>query len=237
MLGNNWFALIATFLISLLWLRIIDYLAHRGLISSHISRKIIHIGTGLFFILCWILFPENNSARFFAAFVPFIITLQFFLIGIGLIKDQSSVDAMSRTGDRREILRGPLYYGIVFVLLTIFFWKDSPTGIIALVLLSVGDGLAEIIGQNFKSIYLPWSGRKTLLGSLSMFFGSTFFIIIIIIIFNAIDLFQFTLATNILKILAITITATIVESLTNSDIDNITVPGIAVILGQLLFSI
>jgi phytol kinase len=38
-----------------------------------------------------------------------------------VIKDSSAVDAMSRTGDRREILRGPLYYGVAFVVLTLVF--------------------------------------------------------------------------------------------------------------------
>jgi hypothetical protein len=36
----------------------------------------------------------------------------------GMVKDEAAVKAMSRTGDPREILRGPLFYGIVFVAMT-----------------------------------------------------------------------------------------------------------------------
>ena len=72
MLNNNFLALIATFAASLFWLRLNDYLAHRGWISSHLSRKIIHIGTGPLFVLCWLLFTPSVSSRFLAALVPLI---------------------------------------------------------------------------------------------------------------------------------------------------------------------
>jgi len=54
---------------------------------------------------------------------------------------------MSRNGDRREILRGPLYYGIIFVVMTLVFWKDSPIGMVAVMLMCGGDGLADIMGR------------------------------------------------------------------------------------------
>ena len=147
MLNNNLIALALTILIAVVWLRLNVFLAHRDWISSTLSRKIIHIGTGPFFVLCWLLFKETSSAPFIAAVVPLAITDQFALVGTGVIKDPSAVAALSRTGDRREILRGPLYYGIVFVLLTIAFWRRSPTGIVALMILCGGDGLADIVGK------------------------------------------------------------------------------------------
>ena len=147
MLGNVWIALVITFLMALLWLRLNDFLAHRGWISGPLSRKIIHMGTGPIFVLCWLLFPDVWYARWLAALVPLSITIQFAMVGLGLMKDQAAVDAMSRHGDRREILRGPLFYGIVFVVLTLWFWLDSPIGIIALMLLCGGDGLADILGK------------------------------------------------------------------------------------------
>ena len=42
------------------------------------------------------------------------------------MKDDAAVQAMTRRGNPREILRGPLFYGIMFVVLTIVYWKDSP---------------------------------------------------------------------------------------------------------------
>ena len=105
MLSNNWLALIITFIAALSWLRLNDFAAHRNWISSDLSRKIIHIGTGPIFVLCWLLFNDSHSARYLAAVVPLAITLQFLLVGTGVIKDESAVKAMSRSGDPREILR------------------------------------------------------------------------------------------------------------------------------------
>jgi phytol kinase len=99
------------------------------------------------------------------------ITLQFAMVGTGIIKDPSAVEAMSRTGDRREILRGPLFYGLAFVVLTILFWRESPIGIVALMVLCGGDGLTDIVGQHMDSAALPWSAKKTVAGSVTMLLG------------------------------------------------------------------
>ena len=164
MLNNNLIALILTFALSLVWLRINDYAAHRGWISSRLSRKIIHIGTGPIYVLCWLLFNDAPSARYLAALVPFSITVQFALVGLGVIKDEAAVKALSRTGDRAEILRGPLFYGIIFVALTIIYWLDSPIGIVALMLMCGGDGLADILGRRYGALRLPSYCARTLAG-------------------------------------------------------------------------
>ena len=158
---NPFLALFITLVLAVAWLRLLDFFAQRGWIESHLSRKIIHIGTGPIFVLCWLLFPNVGYARWLAALVPLLITVQFALIGLGIIKDEASVKAMSRTGDRREILLGPLFYGIVFVVMTLIYWKDSPIGMVALMLMCGGDGLADIMGRGIKSPQLPWSKRKT----------------------------------------------------------------------------
>jgi phytol kinase len=104
-----------------------------------------------------------------AALVPLAITIQFLLVGLGIIKDESAVRAMSRTGDRREILQGPLYYGIVFVVLTIIYWTDSPIGMVALMLMCGGDALADILGRRYGKIKLSWNKTKSWVGSLGRY--------------------------------------------------------------------
>jgi phytol kinase len=47
---------------------------------------------------------------------------------------------VSREGDPRELLRGPLYYVVVMVFCTVLFWRDSPLSIIALAMMCAGDG-------------------------------------------------------------------------------------------------
>jgi phytol kinase len=235
MLSNNILALIITFIVALVWLRINDFLAHRGWIESHLSRKIIHIGTGPFFVLCWLLFNNANINKYLAALVPLAFTLQFLLIGTGVIKDEASVKAMSRSGDRREILRGPLYYGIIFVILTIVYWRSSPIGIIGLMLMCGGDGLADIFGRKWGTIKLPWNRGKSLIGSFGMFLGGWILSVLIVWIFIAAGVFSSSIKTYLIPINIIAIIGTLVESLPIKDIDNITITLTAVILGSLLF--
>lgn len=232
---NNILALVITFLVALIWLRLNDALAHRGWVESRLSRKIIHIGTGPLFVLCWLLFDQNPVNRYIAALVPLMFTVQFILIGTGVVKDDASVKAMSRTGDRREILRGPVYYGIVFVLMTILFWKNSPIGILSLMLMCGGDGLADIFGRKWGSLKLPWNRGKSWLGSAGMFLGGWILSLLIIWIFTLKAVFPGTITAYLLPITVIALVGTIVESLPLRDIDNFTVTLAAVLVGFLFF--
>jgi phytol kinase len=234
-LSNNIIALIITFIVALAWLRINDFLAHRGLIESHLSRKLIHIGTGPLFVICWLLFNDNPINKYLAALVPLAFTLQFLLIGTGIIKDEASVKAMSRSGDRREILRGPLYYGIIFVVMTVLYWKSSPIGIIALMLMCGGDGLADILGRKWGRIKILWNKEKSISGSMGMLFGGWVFSILIVWIFTIAGVFTLPIQSYLFPITIIAIVGTLVESLPLKDVDNITITLSAVILGYLLF--
>ncbi len=235
MLTSNVLALIITFLVALGWLRLNDYLAHRGLVEPHLSRKIIHIGTGPFFVLCWLLFNDNPINKYLAALVPLAFSVQFFLIGIGVMKDEASVKAMSRTGDRREILRGPLFYGIIFVILTIVFWKNNPIGIVALMLMCGGDGLADILGRAWRSAKIPWNKRKSLIGSMGMLLGGWICSVFVVWIFTLAGVFSTPIQAYLVPITIIAVAGTLVESLPLLDVDNITVTLAAVILGYFLF--
>ncbi|MCU0487560.1 MAG: phosphatidate cytidylyltransferase [Anaerolineales bacterium] len=235
MLNNNWLALLVTLVIALTWLRLMDFAAQRGWIGSRLSRKIIHIGTGPIFVLCWVFFTDAEQARFLAALVPGGITLQFLLVGLGVMRDEGSVQSMTRHGDRREILRGPLFYGIVFVVLTLLYWRESPIGIIALMVLCGGDGLADIIGRRFGAQKLPWNKGKSWMGSLGMLLGSWIFAMAIMAFFIAQGYFSVSLAEIFLPVTLIALVCTLVESLPVHDIDNLTISLAAVLVGQLVF--
>ncbi|MCK6569445.1 MAG: phosphatidate cytidylyltransferase, partial [Anaerolineales bacterium] len=80
---NPYLATLFTLLIAVSFLRLMDFFAHRGVIGSKLSRKIIHIGTGPIFVLCWLMFPDVTISRYLAALVPLLITIQFVLVGMG----------------------------------------------------------------------------------------------------------------------------------------------------------
>lgn len=232
---NPYLATLLTFTVAIAFLRLMDFFAHRGWIESKLSRKFIHIGTGPIFVLCWIMFPHVPSARYLAALVPLLITVQFILVGTGLMKDDAAVQAMTRTGDPREILRGPLFYGIMFVALTVIYWKDSPIGITALMMMCGGDGIADIVGRRVKSPKLFWSPEKSVAGSLSVFAGGALLSALILFIYVMLGIFAAPFSAYLLPIAWIALGGALIESLPFKDVDNITLTVISVVIGHMVF--
>jgi phytol kinase len=232
---NPYIATLLTFAIAVFFLRLMDFLAHRGWIESRLSRKLIHIGTGPIFVLCWLIFPDLPISRWLAALVPLLITVQFVLVGTGMIKDEAAVRAMSRTGDRREILRGPLFYGIVFIAITLIYWKDSLIGIPALMMMCGGDGIADIVGRRVQSPSLPWSPEKSLAGSLSVFAGGWLLTVLIFAGYVWMGVFNGPVTRFLVPITWIALGAMLVESLPFKDVDNITLAVVSALIGHLVF--
>jgi phytol kinase len=230
-------ATLVAFGIALTWLRLIDVLAYSGRLEPKLSRKIIHIGTGPLFVLCWPLFSSAPTARYFSVLVPLVLTAQFFAIGVGWVQDPAAVQAMTRTGKPAEILRGPLYYGLVFIICTLIFWRHSPIGIVALMSLCGGDGLADILGRRFGTHKLWFNHQKSWVGSLAMFSGSFGFSFAFLALFNQFQNFDpaLDLVTLSVGVAVVAVVTTLVEALPFPDIDNLTLTAVAIGLGYWLF--
>ncbi|MHA1508443.1 MAG: hypothetical protein ACTSO6_07060, partial [Promethearchaeota archaeon] len=136
--------------------------------------------------------------------------LQFITIGMGIIKNESFVASMSRSGDPRELLQGTLYYSIVMVLMTFFFFyvptsgvsNANPTALLIIGCVSGGDGLADIIGRKFggeKKFGIKGS-EKTIIGSIGMLGGSILVSSILVLIFS-LEVPTFNIVTLILPII------------------------------------
>lgn len=233
MITNPWLAAIITLVLCLAWMRLINLLTDKGIIQRSVSRKVIHIGTGPIFLLCWILFPDNPFSKYLAALVPFLIVLQLFLVGKGKIEDRTSILSMARTGEKVELLRGPLLYGIVFVLVTIFFWKTIHA-VVALMILCGGDGIADIVGSRVRSCRLPWTKSKTVAGSIAMFLGGFLLSLMMILIVKTNFFTALSLGSVYIPLIVISFLATAVESLTPSDWDNLSVSAFALAFSLLL---
>lgn len=227
-------AMFVTFAVALTWLRVNDFLAEQKLLSRDITRKLIHIGTGPLFVLCWIFYSGAAQSRWLAAVVPATITLQFALIGLGVINNEGAVQAMSRTGNRRELLYGPLQYGIIFVVATLVFWLESPVGIIALMIMCGGDGFADIFGRRFGGARLPFNPRKSWAGSAAMLVAGFLFAFLYVALFVELGIFSFSLVGAVLPLLLICLAATVVEAVSGPDMDNVTITVTAIGVAWLL---
>jgi phytol kinase len=232
---NPLIATLLTFVIAVAFLRLMESLAHRGVIESRLSRKLIHIGMGPVFVLCWLLYPDILISRWLAVLVPLVITVQFALVGTGVLKDEAAVKAMSRTGDRHEILRGPLFYGIMIIAVTLLYWKDSLIGIPALMMMCGGDGIADIVGRRVDSSRLPWSPEKSVAGTLSVFAGGWLTTIFVFAVYVLLGAFSGPLTHYFLPVTWIALGAAAAESLPFKDIDNLTLTLVSALIGHLVF--
>ena len=220
-------AMLISFGVALAFLKLNDRIARRGWLPENLTRKLVHIGTGPLFLLCWPLYSTAWHARWFAAFVPGSLTALFVLIGLGIVKKDDFVVAMSRSGNPRELLRGPLMYGIVFVAVTLVFWTGSPVGVILLMLLCGGDGLADVVGRRYGRAKLPGQQDKSWAGSAGFFVGGLVFSMIFLAYFDAVGFLQFDLTAALVPLAITTLAATVVEAYTPADLDNLTVPAAA----------
>lgn len=231
---NEWQASLLTACLALAWLQFTELLASKNVLPQHTCRKLVHIGTGPIFMACWLFFPDRDPvlSSYWAAAVPALISLRFALIGLGVVKDEKTVRSMSRTGRAGELLRGPLSYGIIFVVSTIAFWKFSSLGVTALMLLCAGDGFADLIGRQFGgSNPLPWSKKKSFAGSLG-FFCTGFVCTAVFLQWFAQHGLLWMPSYQDLAL--VSLIATVVESLPVQDWDNITVFLAVVAAGRFL---
>merc|ERR1712232_1395707 len=66
-------------------------------------------------------------------------------------KESDLAGAISRSGDSKEALGGPLIYCVILLFFTLFSWTDSPIGIVSIATMAVGDGLADLVGRRLGS--------------------------------------------------------------------------------------
>jgi len=214
-------------------LQFFDELAKRDLLEKKLSRKLVHILSGLVFMLFWPLFSMAPYAKYMAAFAPAANGLRMIGLGLGLLKNDALVKAMSREGGRRELLKGPLYYALTITLITLCFWRNSPVGAVAVANLCAGDGFADIVGRKYGIKKLPYNNSKTFIGSLAFFAFASLVSMGYTAYFAAFGYFEATWRMY-LATMVVSLSAAFAESLPLPLDDNFTVPFVAVAVGMLL---
>ncbi|KAL8551355.1 hypothetical protein ACS0TY_000441 [Phlomoides rotata] len=127
--------------VALSLLKLWEQTAKRGLFDQKLNRKLVHITVGLAFMLCWPMFSSGRQGAMLAAIIPAANIIKMLLIGLGISKDDATVKSMSRFGDHRELLKGPLYYASTITLAAVLYWRSSPIAIAAICNMCAGDGM------------------------------------------------------------------------------------------------
>eukprot|EP00560_Eucampia_antarctica_P006607 CAMPEP_0197829906 /NCGR_PEP_ID=MMETSP1437-20131217/6462_1 /TAXON_ID=49252 ORGANISM="Eucampia antarctica, Strain CCMP1452" /NCGR_SAMPLE_ID=MMETSP1437 /ASSEMBLY_ACC=CAM_ASM_001096 /LENGTH=220 /DNA_ID=CAMNT_0043431921 /DNA_START=658 /DNA_END=1320 /DNA_ORIENTATION=+ len=147
-----------------------------GKLESRDSRKIIHTFSAPFFLILWPLYSSADGARYFASIAPLLQALTLWLAARGGedASDEELANTLSRGGDAEEVLGGPFIYVVVLLCSILGFWTNNLVGIMAVTVMAIGDGLADIVGRrwgaNNKWFFSP---SKSVAGSLAFVIGSS----------------------------------------------------------------
>ena len=250
---------VATLVLSYLWVKLFDLLASKEIFERNTSRKLVHITTGPLFLATWPLYAKGAGVavasgsladallhpQVIVCLVPAFSIIRLALIGTGVMPSKNTLRAVSRSGDRTELLRGPLFYSVCLAVLAGVFWRESPTALVAMSVLCIGDGLADVVGRRLgKGNPLPFNRNKSYAGSIAMmlgaFLGSLAFAYVFV---EACGIGIWTGAPGdgildfAVKSLAICATSALVEALPINAIidDNISVPVVAIFMSRLCF--
>jgi dolichol kinase len=228
--NQDWFMLVCMFITLAVILSLFYLLSKKGM-DVFYTRKGVHITAGCY-IFFWLMASDLGRARYIAMIPAALTAVVFLLIGLRVIPGGFMVKSMSRTGEPFDLIKGTMIYAIVMTLICVFIWRDNPWGLVIIMTIAWGDGIAPIVGRFFgiRKYKTIGGGEKTIGGSIGMFIFSVAFSYLIVYIFGMVLNGQNWLwdypAWPWLwgKILILVAIGTIAEGLSPTDIDNLMVP-------------
>jgi uncharacterized protein (TIGR00297 family) len=208
--SDEWLLFIIIFIAIGLFIGIAEFLRHKLHGSPEITRKLVHILTGILIFFAPNVFYSGIPAILLAVM---FIGVNFFAIQFGLLKGMHGTNRHSY---------GTVYYPLSFLLLVLLFWDSAPYIIsISILVLAVGDASAAIVGENLRSAheYILMSDKKSFEGSAAMF-ATTF-----LIVYNSIFYLNIAPTYDPMIIAAVTsLFATMFEAISSRGFDNCTIP-------------
>ena len=210
---------------------LLNYLNNKNAITSEVSRKVVHIGAGTLYLAIYF----YNDHGYLSKYLNIFPNLLWTCILIWKSQYHSPVrqqydlviGTMTRNQRGNELLRGPLFFNFVMIICGTVLYKTI-LGSIIMGILTWGDGLAAVIGINYGSQRKIYRS-KTLDGFLTIFLVG-----IIASVFYTSILVGFQ-SVFLLKFCVISFIASVIEALTPSDFDNLTIPLSVVIAYYFIF--
>jgi phytol kinase len=196
-----------TMLALLVVILVAEILQRRNYICGELSRKFIHIGNGLILALSTFILSVDQLK----------VVCGLLFIGILLVETKVNLIHSVDTVKRKSI--GTYLYPLGIGLSLIFF-ESKVIFFVSVLVLSLADGLAALIGAKWgKKRYKIFGGNKSYLGSL------VFFIITLTIFFTYVFMAEkyFNVSINSLGLLA-SILISINEAVFAYGLDNLTIP-------------
>lgn len=216
---NNFWGIAVSIVFVLVVIGISEFLGKKQILSNEGTRKFVHIGVANWWFIAMYFFDN----KFYAAIVPAI-----FVIVNYISYKQQIFKSMERNSEQNSL--GTVYYAISLLILSLITFSEgysSTIGLVGIMVMGYGDGLAAVIGQAYgKHKYTVLGATKSMEGTLAMFLSS-FIVTLLILHFGSIP-------NVFLLAFVIAIIATIIESLSFAGLDNLTVPLLTSLIYYLL---
>lgn len=218
--GNSWIWNSVVAVVEVVYIFIVigvmDKLVERGF-PSDLSRKVIHIAAGSY-VIFWPLYDPSHWTKYLCVLMPLIWVFLFLSKGLSDDPSDPAVKTMTRTGNPRELLRGPLMFASMMVILGLALFNHL-SAVIALGMLTWGDGLAPYFGEKYgRKKYKTFGTEKSYIGSLTVFVAGFIGSLLMIWITDVGEGYHLGLLAATAAI------TTLIEALSPKDIDNILIP-------------
>jgi len=177
-------------------------------IRIEMLRKSIHLLIALVPSLAFFIgvFPTTVILAGGVLFYATCETLRMYGKEIPIVSSVTSLAARKR--DAGKFVLGPITLGLGAMLSLILY--PEPAASIAIYALAFGDGLSSLVGKLFGTIRLPFTGGKSLEGSLTCF--------------TAVFVSAYALSGKAAPSAAVAVIATLTEACPLKDFDNIILP-------------
>jgi uncharacterized protein (TIGR00297 family) len=187
------------------------------LLANEFSRKLVHIGTGVFVLFAPLWF--TNAAPILLIATMFTV-LNLVAYKLHWLRSVHHTPRMSY---------GTVYYPLSLLILAFLLWEKQPAIVVASIFtLALGDGAAGAIGESVRHPFefRITSDTKSIQGSTAMFGGTLAALVLTNFLYPHTLIFDFqeSLWIKFLVFLAIGIFLTGWEAASSRGLDNLTVP-------------
>ena len=187
-------------------------------IQTELLRKAIHLMVGATPVLASISLPVTEGLLI-AGLLVYTVAESLRLEGRELPVITRLTRAASRSRDAHRAVLGPITLGLGALLCLMLY--PEPAASVGIYALAFGDGLSSVVGKLFGRISLPFTGGKTLEGSLAAF--------------AAIFWAAWWASGKPFLAFVVAVAGTLLEALPLEDLDNLVIPlGTALVFSVLV---
>ncbi|MCF7885733.1 MAG: DUF92 domain-containing protein [Candidatus Marinimicrobia bacterium] len=226
LLENDWFLVLVYFVILIILVVISDVLYKKFDVSGKITRRIVHISVGL--VICTTPFILDNWLP------PALLATMFIIANTIAIKNKM----MQGIHSAPRISYGTVFFPISYLVLILLFWRSAPgIIIISMLLLTISDPLAAIIGEKYGVTFNKYlHDEKSYKGLISVFISSFLLTLISLIIMSETGFIDSISMLNIFVIsISVALIAVPAEAVSIKGTDNLSLPLLSAIMLSIMW--